>query len=405
MRRRPLIAAGPVVIAGLAGSGVPNLSSAADHRTLRVAFRSPETTFDPPQTQTDHNTVTLLAQILEAPLCYDYLARPVRLLPCTAQALPTISPDGHVFTLRIQPGIFFSDHPAFQGRPRELVAADYVYALKRFYDPRWKSADLYVFESLKLPGLSPLRDRAVRSKQPFDYDTAVEGAQAPDRYTLRITLGVADPRFVYQLANAGLLGAVAREVVDFHGDDIGAHPVGTGAFVLKRWRRASQIELVRSPTWRGARYDGTPADEPLAQQVAAELHGQPLPRVDRVLVDIVEETQPRWLTFLNGGAEWLEVPGPFRTQAAPNGELAPYLAKRGMRLQRELDATIAMSFFYMNDPLVGGTRRSRWRCGAPSGWPSTAAPTSATWWAASRCRRSPPSRPTPAATTRPTKAK
>ncbi|MEO5732988.1 MAG: ABC transporter substrate-binding protein [Rubrivivax sp.] len=326
----------------------------ADTRTLRIAFPTPETTLDPPQTQSDNNTVTLLAQILEAPLCYDYLARPARLLPCTAQALPDISADGRVFTLRIKPGIVFSDHPAFKGRPRELVAADYVYALKRFYDPRWKSADLYIFESLKLPGLSELRDRAVKTKQPFDYDTQVEGARAVDRHTLRLTLGVADPRFVFQLASAGVLGAVAREVVDFHGDAIGDHPVGTGAFMLKRWRRASQIELVKSPTWRGDSYGGTPADDPIARQAAAQLRGQPLPRVDRVLVEIVEESQPRWLSFLNGSYEWLQVPGPFRAQAAPGGELAPYLAKRGMRLQATLDPAIAMSFFFMAHPLVGG---------------------------------------------------
>lgn len=314
MRRRPLIVAGSAALAALAGvagiarpsrsaTGAPGKRGSADTRTLRIVFSSPETTLDPPQTQ---------------------------------------------------PGILFSDHPAFGGNPRELVAADYVYALKRFYDPRWKSADLYIFESLKLPGLSELRQRAVQAKQPFDYDTEVEGVRAVDRHTLRITLGVADPRFVCQLASAGLLGAVAREVVDFHGDDIGAHPVGTGAFRLKSWRRASQIELVRSPTWRGDSYRGTPADDPVAQQVAAQLRDQPLPRVDHVVVEIVEESQPRWLSFLNGSYEWLLVPGPFRAQAAPGGELAPYLAKRGMRLQAELEAAIAMSFFYMEHPLVGG---------------------------------------------------
>ena len=41
--------------------------------------------------------------------------------------------------VRIQPGIFFADDPAFKGKPRELVAPDYVYALKRFADPANKS--------------------------------------------------------------------------------------------------------------------------------------------------------------------------------------------------------------------------------------------------------------------------
>ena len=156
--------------------------------------------------------------------------------------------------VRIRPGILFADDPAFKGKPRELVAQDYVYALKRFYDPRWNSSDLYLFESLKLPGLSELRQAAIRSRQPFDYDTEVEGARALSRHEFRITLGVADPRFIYMLASPQNLGAVAREVVEFYGDEVGAHPVGTGAFRLKSWRRASRIELERSPTFRHVEY-------------------------------------------------------------------------------------------------------------------------------------------------------
>jgi ABC-type transport system substrate-binding protein len=49
--------------------------------------------------------------------------------------MPQVSADARVWTVRLQPGIFFADDPAFQGRPRELVAADYVYAYKRFFDP------------------------------------------------------------------------------------------------------------------------------------------------------------------------------------------------------------------------------------------------------------------------------
>ena len=75
--------------------------------------------------------------------------------------------------------------------------------------------------------------------------------RALDRYTLRIVLGEANPRFVYQLADPSIAGAVAREVVEFYGNEIGAHPVGTGAFRLKSWRRASQIVLERSPSFRG----------------------------------------------------------------------------------------------------------------------------------------------------------
>ena len=336
------------------GSGAPINTTAAGRKVLHLPFPAPESSFDPPQTNSDLYSSTVIAQILEAPLAYDYLARPVKVVPQTATALPEVSADGRTFTLRIQPGIFFQDDPAFKGQPRELVAADYVYSIKRFYDPQYNSSDLYLFESLKLIGLSELREKAVKGKKPFDYDTSVDGARALDRYTLQIKLGETNPRFAYQLADPAILGAVAREVVEMYGKEIGAHPVGTGAFRLKSWRRASRIVLERSPTYRGTAYSGTPGDDAVAQEIAKSLAGKKLPLVDEVVIDIVEEDQPRWLSFLDGSYHWLPVPGTYASTAVPNGQLAPYLGKKGIRLQRLLQPGMAMSFFFMQHPLVGG---------------------------------------------------
>ena len=352
MRRRPLLHG---LSASLALPGLcPSARAAEPRKVLRLALETPETTLDPVQTNSDNNTNIILANILEAPLGYDYLARPVRLLPITAAAMPTVSADGRVFTVRLRPGIHFADHPAFGGRPRELVAQDYVYAIKRFYDPRWNSSDLYLYESLKLPGLTELRDQAVKDKKPFDYDREVEGVRAVDRYTLRITLGVADPRFVYMMADPVQMGAVAREVVDFHGNEIGAHPVGTGAFRLKSWRRGSQIVLERNPGYRETRYQGQPAADALGQAAAAHLASRRLPLVDEVSIEVVEEGQPRWLSFLEGRYHWLEVPQRFRPLAAPNRQIAPYLARRGITLQLQQRPDMVMNFFFMENPVVGG---------------------------------------------------
>jgi ABC-type transport system substrate-binding protein len=377
MKRRPFVAGAlaalPVLPAAAATAAAPAAATAAAtatasaaatatspavgkgaRKTLHLAFASPEVTFDPPQTNSDQNSAIVLAQILEAPLGYDYLARPVRLQPVTAAAMPEVSADGRVFTLRIQSGIFFADDPAFKGKKRELVAQDYVYSFKRYYDPRWNSSDLYLLESLKLPGLSELRQLALKHRQPFDYDSRTEGVHALDRYTLRITLGVPDPRFIYMLAAPQNFGAVAREVVEMYGDDVGAHPVGTGAFRLKSWRRASRIELERSPHYRRTLYRGVPAADPVAQRIATHLQGKTLPLADRVVIDVVEEGQPRWLSFLNGTYHWLQVPGNFRPLAAPGAKLAPYLVKRGIRLQTQLQSDMSMNFFFMDNPLVGG---------------------------------------------------
>ena len=275
-------------------------------------------------------------------------------MPVLALGLPETSADFKVWTVRLRPGIFFADDPAFKGQPRELVAQDHVYAIKRFYDPAHNSSDLYLFESLKLPGLSELRERSVKLKQAFDYNTEVDGVRVLDRYTLRISLGVADPRFIYMLADPVYMGAVAREVVQHWGSAIGEHPVGTGAFKLKSWRRSSRLVFERNPRFRALHYVGNPAPEPQAQALAAYLAGKTLPLVDEVVVDVVEENQPRWLGFLDGSFDTLLVPANFRPLAAPGGKPAPYLVKRGVHVQQSLQPDMGMSFFFMEHPLVGG---------------------------------------------------
>ena len=349
LKRRTLLAAG-----GLAAAPTAWPRNEAAARTLRITNPAPETGFDAVQNNADLYSTSVCANLFEAPLAYDYLARPVRLVPKTTVALPEVSSDFRTLIFRLKPGIYFDVDPAFKGRKRELVAEDYVYTIKRYYDPRWKAADLYVFSNAKLLGLTELRDRALKAKQPFNYDTVVDGARALDRYTLQIKLGEPDPRFVYNFANSWLLGAVAREVVEHYGDAVGAHPVGTGAFRLAAWRRASRIELERSPSYRGSRYEGTPADQPAAKAIAAQLAGKRLPMVDRVVIDVIEEPQPRWLAFGNGEHDWLEVPGSFAPLSVPHGKLAPFLAKKGVRLQLSQQADMAMTFFNFQHALIGG---------------------------------------------------
>ena len=72
---------------------------------------------------------------------------------------------------------------------------------------------------------------------------------ALDKYTLRFKLKAVDYLFPYTLAHVPF-GAMAREVVEAYGDDVQAHPVGTGPYVLKEWRRAAKIVLEANPDYR-----------------------------------------------------------------------------------------------------------------------------------------------------------
>jgi len=341
-----------VVAMTASGAQAPSVAPGAP-KVLRYAFRIAETGFDPAQIS-DLYSRTITASIFEPLYQYEFLARPVRLRPLTAAAMPEVGDDFKTWTIRIKPGTYFTDDAAFQGRRRELVAADYVYTIKRLYDPRWKSPHLSTIDEDQVIGLDALRKDALAGK-PFDYDREVEGLRALDRYTLRFKLAAPSPRFADHLAD-NMIGAVAREVVEAYGDAIMEHPVGTGPFKLGRWQRSSLIVLDRHPGFRDEVYDEeAPADDPVAQAAARRLKGRKLPMIDRVEVSIIEENQPRWLAFLNGEMDILEqVPEDFTYVAIPNNKLAPNLAKRGIYAVRYPRSDNSMSYFAMENPVVGG---------------------------------------------------
>jgi ABC-type transport system substrate-binding protein len=324
-------------------------------KTLRYAFRIAETGFDPIQV-TDLYSRTICTNIFDAPLEFAFMARPFQVRPNTADGMPEVSADFKTVTVRIKPGIYFADDPVFKGRKRELVAADYVYTLKRHYDPRWKSGNLYQFENAKILGLSELRKSLMAANKPFDYDAEVEGVKVLDRYTFQLRFGVPQPRFLYQLADGALIGAMAREVVEAYDDKINAHPVGTGPYRLAQWVRSSKTTLERNPSYRDVRYDEKPdGSDPRLVELAARYKGRRLPLNDRVEVSIIEENQPRWLAFLNGEQDLLEeLPPEYSPLAAPNNVLAPHLAKRGIGMERYLRAYISATYFAMEHPVVGG---------------------------------------------------
>ena len=338
-----------------AAQAVSPPAAAAPQKVFRYAMRIAETGFDPAQIS-DLYSSTLASNIFDALYATEFLARPVRLKPNTATAMPEVSADFTTFTVHVRPGIYFTDDPAFNGKQRELTAADYVYSIKRHFDPRWKSPRLSTMENHKILGMAELRDAAVKGKKPFDYDREIEGLRALDRYTIRFKLGQPNPRFTDDISDPAVTGAVAREVVEFYGDRIMEHPVGTGPYKLGAWARSSRISFDRNPNYRDEFYnEEAPADDPLAQAAVAKLKGRKLPMIDRIEVSVIEQAQPRWLAFVNREMEMIEqVPEDFTYVAIPNNRIAPNLAKLGIYDVRYLRNDASMSYFAMENPVVGG---------------------------------------------------
>jgi ABC-type transport system substrate-binding protein len=123
-----------------------------------------------------------------------------------------------------------------------------------------------------------------------------------------------------------------------------------------QWKRSSRIVLERNPHYREVRYaENPPEGNERLQTIAQQLKGRRLPMIDRVEISIIEETQPRWLAFLNQEKDIIEnLPAEFTSVAIPNNQLAPYLSKRGIGMVRYSRADVAVSYFGMEHPVVGG---------------------------------------------------
>jgi len=326
-------------------------AAAAPQKVLRVAYLIAETNFDPAAVS-DLYSGNILEEIFESPLTYDFLARPARLKPATLEAMPEVSDAGRTYTLRLRKGIHFADDPAFGGRKRELVARDYEYAFKRLVDPAVKSPNLWLIEN-RVIGVPEAAERAKKTGR-FDYDAPIAGLEVVDRYTLRIRLAKPDYNFLYILAMYNI-GAQAREAVERYADDVGAHPVGTGAFRLAEWKRSSKIVLEKNANFREEYYEAEPpADDPVSRQLLGEMKGKRVPQLDRIEVSILEESQPRWLAFLNHEIDWVNLPYEFLNMALPGGRLAPTLERRGVRYIPSIEVVTTYLYFNMKDPVWGG---------------------------------------------------
>lgn len=318
-------------------------------KTLRVQFKKSESGIDP-ASASDVNTLAIIENLFDPLLRYDYLARPVRLVPNTLTAMPEVDAAGLTYTFHIRPGIHFTPDAAFSNHVRELTAQDYVYSFKRLYDPAIKSPWLFVFDG-KIAGDDTLK-RAASAGKPIE-DIAIAGLQAIDRYTLRIRLTHPDHNFLYMLAMPAT-AAVAREVIETHAREPGEHPVGTGPYRLTQWEHSEHMVLEANPDFRETVFDERASDNN-DQAIAAALKGQRLPLIGRIDIKVVEEQQGEMLSFLSGQFDYLEqIPPPLADMVLENGKLKPELERRGVLLSRFIPLHTYYMWMNMEDPVLGG---------------------------------------------------
>jgi ABC-type transport system substrate-binding protein len=306
-------------------------------------------TLDPAQAAVIYANYTVV-NLYDTLYRYKYLARPYELTTNLAVDLPEISEDGLTYTIRIKPGVHFIDDEAFaDGIGREVVAEDFVYAIKRHFDPRVLAQGAWIWQN-RIEGLD---DWASTN---YDYDAPVSGLQAIDRYTIQIRLIKPYPQLTHTFA-MGFSALIPREAVEFYGREISIHPVGSGPFRLTSFS-SSRAVMVRNEKYRQEPFDLEKEgyDEALhGFSGVASLAGRTPPFIDRLEHHYVQEDAARWNAFFSGELDFIRAPAnQFDTILASRKPIKalPEIAER-FHMLAPMESGVVHIDFNLDDERIG----------------------------------------------------
>lgn len=388
------------------------------NNTLYSAFRERPKFLDPVRAYSS-NEYNFLAQIYEPPFQYHYLNRPYKLIPLTAKSIPEpvfldknkkelsagapITKIAYsVYTIEIQPGIMYQPHPCFARDSagnllyhaltakdlkqidgiadfkftgsRELVAADYVYQIKRIMHP-YSHSPLLSLMGEHIVGMQDLAAEINRdlqtAKQNNDsakidlrqYD--VEGVQVLDRYRYQIIVNGKYPQFLYWMAMPFFAPMPVEADLFFSQPGMKQknltlywYTVGTGPYMLTVNDPNRRMVLARNPNYRIDPYpeEGEPLDGDNGLLIDS---GKPMPFIDKVVFSLEKEDIPYWNKFLQGYYDQSGISAESFDQAVQVGAggdmtLTKEMEQKGIQLLTTVETSIFYLGFNMNDAVVGG---------------------------------------------------
>ena len=416
---------------GLLGLGLSLMASCSDRlntpypdsetgaNVLYSAFSERPKHLDPARSYSS-NEVEFTGQIYEPPLQYHFLKRPYTLIPLTAEAVPrpryvdaagNALPDDapaasiaeSVYEIRIRPGIRYQPHPAFArdeaGRyryhalpaseiagktrirdfghsgTRELVAADYVYQIKRLANPRL-SSPIFGLMSEHIVGLKALGETLEKAAKADPVaalkldDFRLDGAEVVDRHTYRIRIKGKYPQFIYWLAMP-FFAPIPWEAEVFYAQPgmadrnltLDWQPVGTGPYYLAENDPNRRMVLRKNPHFHGETYPAEGSAEDRRDGLLADA-GKPLPFVDEAVFSLEKETIPYWSKFLQGYYDSSGISSDSFDQAVQftsggNPQLTDSMRDQDIHLITTVAASLWYVGFNMLDPVVGGLGEDR----------------------------------------------
>lgn len=331
-------------------------------------------TLDPAQSS-DTTSAEILCQFYDSLYQNAYLDRPYRVIPSLAAGYPEkrifyediqekdrrVKKARMEYVFKLRNDIYFQDDPCFPGgKGRRVTANDVIYSIKRLADPAVRSTGYWLVAG-KIKGINDFFNKAAATGK-ADYSLEIEGLKAIDDRTLKIILTEPFPAFIYVMSMP-YTAPVPREAVEYYNapdrEGFSRHPVGTGAYRLKSWKRQHRIIMERSPSFRKEYYPstGAPGDR---ESGLLDDAGKQLPFLDEVWYTIISTGQPIWLLFLQGYLDASGVPQEqFDRVVTKNMELSNQFVKKGISLEIASDLDIYYLAFNMRDPILGKNKYLR----------------------------------------------
>lgn len=422
--RRTLAWVGMAGLLGLAGcNNSPWPQGAAESNVVYSAMiENTPRHLDPTASYWSNDTLVTY-QVYEPLYGYHYLKRPFELVPKSAakvvspiyfdkngQRLPDDAPGElvaeSVYEVPIKPGILFQPHPAFakdeQGNyryhamkpgelgerrsplefehtgTRELVAEDFVYALKRHATTRITTPIYGIFseyviglkdygtlikqEDAKLrQGLDP----ASLDKPFLDFRKwPLAGATAPEKHLLRIRLHGKYPQWKYWMQMT-FMAPVPWEADAFYAQPgmaekaltLDTWPVGTGPFMVTEYIKDRRIAMMRNPNYRGEPYpcEGAPDDK--AKGLLDDC-GKKTPFLDGIIATVEREATPQKNKFRDGFYdlevfERTDTGKSYLVEMDDSEEVREAYLKKGFNFPQYNDVNSYIIGFNMIDPVIG----------------------------------------------------
>ena len=337
----------------------PYPESERGKNTLFGVFSSPPKHLDPVISY-NANEWSILGQIYEPPLQYNYLKRPYVLEPLTLTSMPKVEyldKNGKIcdandtnisftrYRLHLRDDIFYQEHPAFVKRrdgsllygdlsekmlgtieriddfprtaTRRLHADDYAYAIKRmavraYHSPILDTMLPYIVGldtfSKKISRIAALKHRQHQKLDLRQYH--IEGVRVVNTQTIDILIRGKYPQFLYWLS-MNFFAPIPWEADLFYQQEglvqknitFDTQPVGTGAYYLAHNDPNHRIVLKRNPHFHTEYYPVLSEEEARRSKVPPSLRedgGKKLPFIDEVVFTLEKESIPLWNKFLQG---------------------------------------------------------------------------------------------------------